>query len=334
MADPQPFDPFAWMRQPPPTVPYQYPVTRPAMPTGAPNTNNPPNPFWAWLRGMSQQQPVPPSGVTIPETKPFRPTANPYPWLTTHQQVGAPMRGGGGFNPYALLNSGAQGIYDQLNAAGNALFPPGNATAPQVTASSTLGFQPTVAPDANITSKTTPPPNPNTTTRTNAFRPTIAPDANITFLSDVPANPKGNGTTTTGAGAGTGSGGNKSGDYYINRSMDVLDREFGEGFTDQFISRMGVDPIRFYQRAFVNDPEARGYELQDERGKAARDYLEGRAITAARRDAYYLPSALEYWKQVHGDVPPPQEQWEKWWYMSQRDEPLYQDQAGHPYGVA
>lgn len=119
-----------------------------------------------------------------------------------------------------------------------------------------------------------------------------------------------------------------SNNRYVDFSYYALDSSLGTGFTDQFINRMKVDPIRFYAKAFQDDPRAGGYKLTGE----PNDWLVGKAADAADKDAHFLPGALAEWQDKHGTVPPPPEQWDKWWGMSQGG--YYTDQAGRPYGVA
>lgn len=158
----------------------------------------------------------------------------------------------------------------------------------------------------------------------------------------------GAGDNGTGQGAGTGTGAGAGGqqgeswvdnkgykrhkDPFIDYSYRTLDRNLGDGFTDQFIDRMGTDPITFYQKPFLNEDGAQGWQLPDERGDRGRAYLLNRAADAAEKDARFLPSATARWRELHGDTPIPTEMFEKWWGMSQGG--YYQDREGRPYGVA
>lgn len=171
-------------------------------------------------------------------------------------------------------------------------------------------------------------------------RPPTAPVSGNTG-NGSPNNPYGTGQGAgTGAGAGAPQGDTwvdnkgykRHKDFRIDHAYQTLDREFGLGFTDQFIDRMGIDPVRFYQRSFLNDDNAKGWEIEDERGARAREYLTKRATDAAVKDAYFLPGATARWRELHGDTPIPTEMFEKWWGMSQGG--YYQDREGRPYGVA
>lgn len=175
-------------------------------------------------------------------------------------------------------------------------------------------------------------------------RPPTAPVSGNTG-NGSPNNPYGTGQ---GAGTGAGAGGQQGEtwidtkgykhhkDPYINSAYERLDSQMGQGFTDQFIDRMGIDPIRFYMREFVDDPRAAGWQLPDERGKQGRDFLEGMATYKAETMAKFHPSAVAEWQRLHGaNTEIPLEQWERWdkIAMSTGGNPLNGGPGVNPYGV-
>lgn len=124
-------------------------------------------------------------------------------------------------------------------------------------------------------------------------------------------------------------GNQRSMNKYVDVSYLWLDKNLGNGFTDAFIDRMKVDPIRFYMKAFQDDPKAGGFKLTGE----PNEWLMGKAAQAAENDAKFQPGAVARWQELHGsNTPIPQEQWEKWWKMAQSGQ--YYDYEGRPYGVA
>lgn len=151
----------------------------------------------------------------------------------------------------------------------------------------------------------------------------------------------------TGTGTGTGtaqpqgdmwvdaSGRKHHRDYHINLAYERLDSRLGDGFTDQFISRMGVDPIRFYMREFVDDPRAAGWQLPDERGKQGRDFLTGMAAYKAETMAKFHPGAVAEWQRLHGNTEIPREQWERWdkIAMATGGNPMNVGVGENPWGV-
>jgi hypothetical protein len=118
----------------------------------------------------------------------------------------------------------------------------------------------------------------------------------------------------------------------IDFSRRMIDKNVGSGFTDQFIAIHKVDPITFYSKAFLNDPRAAAFQMPGPEGDAARQYVYFKAAEAAEKDARFLPGAIDRWQQLHGNTPIPDEQWQKWWGMSQNG--YYTDQQWNPYGVS
>lgn len=124
-------------------------------------------------------------------------------------------------------------------------------------------------------------------------------------------------------------------DFNINYGYQVLDRRLGVGFTDQFIQRMGSDPISWYAKQYANSPRFAGWDLPDARGADAREKLIGFAAYAAESDAKFLPGAVEEWKKVHGNAEIPREQWERWSRiaLATGGDPLNVGVGENPYGV-
>src|SRR5512142_505597 len=116
-----------------------------------------------------------------------------------------------------------------------------------------------------------------------------------------------NNTQTTGGGTPTSTSPNArdfSNDPYMRASVARLDPVLGQGWSQQFKDRMGIDPISFYAKAFphlAGDP-ARQFEA---------------AANAAENDARYQPAEIADWQQKHGNTPIPPEQWKRWWYLNQ-----------------
>ena len=307
----------------------------------------------------------PTTGFTIPETR--QPSSSMYPWQSLSGQVGVAPQGtaggapqqGGAFNPWwgvlGMLNSVTAG-----NAIANALQggnAPATQPATQTPTAAALGAGAAGYGNVNnfaprstgTTSKT------GTGTKTAPFGTGM--NNNLLGAGDNPNEPgkmagQYNNPTikqgTTGAGTGTtprtvspqgdswvdANGYKHHKDYHINYAYQRLDGRLGQGFTDQFISRMGTDPIRFYLKEFVNDPRAAGWDLPDERGRGARDFLSNMAAYAAESDAKFHPGALADWRIRHGDVPPPPEQWAKWHKiaMATGGDPLNTGVGENPYG--
>ncbi len=178
------------------------------------------------------------------------------------------------------------------------------------------------------------------------------PRANIAYDANLKKAPVKTGGATTGATAGASvgaeQGGNgtyrtwvdrdgmkRSSDELIDYAYRNIDKSVGQGFTDRFMSLHGVDPLTFYMRAFTDDPRAKGFELPGEMGAQAKGWLMSRAAYAAESDAKFLPGAVAEWQKVHGNVEIPQEQWERWWSISQSTggQPLSVGVGQNAYGV-
>ena len=240
---------------------------------------------------------------------------------------------------------------------------------PQVVQSQTSpAAQPSAVANTQASTLFRPPPMPNLPSYAGAAAPTkqttqpkkpFDPNAALTYNANEKYTERYAGTktgTTTGAGPNpnttpnnappnpnapqgemwTDSQGNKHHkDYHINYAYNRLDNRLYKGFTDEFIGRMGVDPIRFYMREFVNDPRSAGWDLPDARGANAREFLTGMAAYAAESDAKFHPGAIAEWRRLHGNTEIPQEQWETWHRiaMATGGEPLRVGVGENPWGV-
>lgn len=175
--------------------------------------------------------------------------------------------------------------------------------------------------------------------------PGMANQYNQGALNNQPVTNNGAGGQTVGQGKGAGGSGyrtwidqqgNKRSD---NKNIDFaylnIDRAVGAGFTDQFMQLHGMDPISFYSRAFLNDPKAKGFELPGPQGDQARSWLFFKSAQAAENDARFLPGAIAEWQRVHGNAEIPQEQWDRWWGISQATGgyPMNVGVGENPYGV-
>ncbi len=129
-------------------------------------------------------------------------------------------------------------------------------------------------------------------------------------------------------GSGGGNGGGLGGSGAVKPPMtqrDVLqqqlDQRFGQGWSANFTSQNGLDPISFYERevpSHITDPAERA----------------SIAMQRAGNDAQYHPNEIADWQQKHGNTPISDDQWKIWSKINQGGGPDYNAGKGvDPYGV-